>query len=51
MINDLILTVPSALTAGDELSATRGVMINDVSLTSKHPAQQGANFKTPGVDH
>ena len=45
------MTVQSSLTAGDELSTTTGVMINDVSLTSKHPAQQGAMAQTPGVDH
>ena len=42
MINDLNLTVQSSLTAGDELSTTTGVMINVVTLTAKHPAQQGA---------
>ena len=51
MINGLNLTVSLSFSAGDELSTTTGAMINDVSLTAKHPAQQGAIPQTPGVDH
>ena len=51
MINDLFLTVSFPLTAGGGFQTTTGVMINDVSLTAKHPAQQGAISQTPGVDH